>query len=124
MAIAEFAAFAAFAVFPPQSIGKYCKNHLTWLIAKCELPEAHSHWRQKGQHLIEQGDHTQIQMGFKGENIESGIQLRESQQRIILILNSSIKQKDEQQTRLFAEARVGFQRDCRTKPKFDDCDQL
>ena len=53
-------------------------------------------------------------MGFKGENIESGIQLRESQQRIILILNSSIKQKDERETRLFAEARVGFQRDYRT----------
>jgi hypothetical protein len=70
---------------------------------------------KKDQPLIEQGDHTQIQMGFKGKNIESGIQLRESQQRIILILNSSIKQKDEQQTRLFAEARVGFQRDCRTQ---------
>ena len=47
--------------------------------------------------------------------------MRESLWRIILILNSSIKQKDEIATRLFAEARLGFQWDCRTRStEFDD----
>ena len=47
-------------------------------------------------------------------NFESKSQLRESQLRIILSLNSAIKQKDEQLTRPFAEARLGFQWNCRT----------
>jgi hypothetical protein len=45
-------------------------------------------------------------------NFESQIQLRESQQRIILRLNSSIKQKSELAAHFFAEARLGFQWDC------------
>jgi hypothetical protein len=49
------------------------------------------------------------------QNVDSKSQLRESQQRIILSLNSAIKQKDELATRLFAEARLGFQWDCRTR---------